>query len=95
MSFDQGEFNFDASGSDEGYRHWQQQLDQAKRKFEHRWGVILERPVCLQIRGYARPIEGRIHLISPPKGKDAKAIRLRIGNLDFNPNEIESISTLG
>ena len=45
MSFDQGQFNFDANGSDTGYRKWREELDAARLAFERRWGVILSRRV--------------------------------------------------
>ena len=94
MSFDQGEFNFDAQAGENGYRRWREQLDEAKLAFEHRWGVILGRPVRVNLAGHARSIEGRIQLISPARTSNPKALRLRINTLDFHPNEIEAIVSL-
>lgn len=94
MSFDQGEFNFDASSGEVGYQRWREQLDEARRAFEHRWGVILDRPVRVRLEGHKRSIEGTIRLVSPPRTARPQDIRLRIKNLEFNPAEIESITAL-
>lgn len=92
MSFDQGEFNFDSSSGDVGYRRWREQLDEARRAFEHRWGVILDRPVRVRVEGHKRSIEGVIRLVSPARAAKQQDIRLRIETLEFNPAEIESIT---
>ncbi len=49
MTFDQGEFNFQATGPEDGYRKWREELDAKKRAFEARWGVILGRTVCVTL----------------------------------------------
>lgn len=36
--FDQGEFDFDAQGTDAGWKNWQHQNAERKRAFETRWG---------------------------------------------------------
>jgi hypothetical protein len=94
MAFDQGEFNFDAGSGDVGYRRWREQLDEARRAFEHRWGVILDRPVRVRLEGHRGSIEGTIRLVSPPRAAKPQDIRLRIKTLEFTPAEIESISAL-
>lgn len=45
MNFDQGEFNFEAQGSEEGYGKWRQELAADQRAFESRWAVVLNRRV--------------------------------------------------
>jgi hypothetical protein len=45
MSFDQGQFNFDANGPEDRYRKWREELDAARQTFERHWGVILSRRV--------------------------------------------------
>ncbi len=94
MSFDQGEFSFDANSGEAGYLRWKEQLDEAKRAFEHRWGIILGRPVRLRLEGHSKSITGTIQLISPARTSDPRKIRLRINTLEFHPHEIESITTL-
>lgn len=93
MSFDQGEFNFDAQGGGEGYRRWREQLDEARRAFEKRWGLILDKPVRVSLDGHARSITGVIRLVSPARRADPGKIRLCVNTLEFHPNEIESITT--
>lgn len=63
MSFDQGKFNFAAGNGDAGYRRWREE----RRAFEHRWGVILDRPVRIRLEGHNPSIEGTIRLFSPPR----------------------------
>jgi hypothetical protein len=94
MNFDQGEFDFDAPGDEAGYRHWCERLDRAKRDFEHRWGVILDRPVRISLDGHARSIEGAIHLVSPPRSDPGADVRLRVGTLTFHPREVEAVVAL-
>jgi hypothetical protein len=94
MSFDQGEFTFDAGSGDAGYRRWRVELDEAKRAFELRWGVILGRPVRLRFEGHKRSIEGVIQLISPPRAAKPQDIRLRLKTLEFTPADIESLTAL-
>lgn len=94
MNFDQGEFDFNAGSGDAGYRRWKEQLDEARRAFEQRWGVILDRPVRVRLEGHKRSIEGTIRLVSPPRAAKPQDIRLRIKSLEFTPADIESIIAL-
>ena len=77
-----------------GYRRWREQLDEARRAFEHRWGVILDRPVRVRLEGHKRSIEGNIRLVSPSRAAKPQDIRLQIKTLKFTPAEIESITAL-
>jgi hypothetical protein len=47
MNFDQGNFDFDAPSSEAGYQKWQQELEEKKREFELRFGVIMGRWVLV------------------------------------------------
>ena len=58
MDFDQGQFNFDAKGSEDGFRKWREELDAKKRAFETRWGVILSRRVSVSLKNHAKPVAG-------------------------------------
>lgn len=91
MDFNQGEFNFDAKGSEAGFRKWREELDAKKRAFETRWGVILSRLVCVSLRDHAKPLSGMIEWISDAKKTRDSSPTLRLKGLEFTPAEIESI----
>ena len=90
MSFNQGEFDFE-SGSEEGYRNWRQRLDEQKRAFESRWGIILGKRVLVQLIGIDRPLEGIVRVVSTESARTARQLRLRLNRMEFSPAEIESI----
>lgn len=90
-NFDQGEFNFAAKGSEDGYRKWREELDAKKRAFEARWGVILSRRVSVSLKDHAKPLVGILELVSDPKKRDASRPLFRLKGLEFTPAEIESI----
>ena len=92
MDFDQGQFNFDAKGSEEGFRKWREELDAKKREFENRWGVILSKTVTVSLVNHAKPITGILEWVKAPKGKREDIPRFRIRSLEFTPSEIESIT---
>ena len=91
IHFDQGEFNFAAKGSEDGYRKWREELDAKKRAFEARWGVILSRRVSVSLRDHAKPLTGILELLAGPKKRDASLPLFRLKGLEFGPAEIESI----
>jgi hypothetical protein len=94
MNFDQGELDLSGRGSEEGHRKWQQELDEKKRAFEIRYGVILGRRVRLQFAGELNPLEGMIYLVSKSGQQAAGKLRFCLGNREFTANEIESIIRL-
>ena len=96
MTFDQGQFNFDAKDGEDGYRRWREELDERKRAFESRWGVILGKRVRLQLTGHPHAVDGIITLIEEKKTSAARFDRptLCIGTIEFSPNEIDSIIRL-
>jgi len=94
MNFDQGEMDFSGNGSEEGHRKWQRELDDNKRAFETRFGVILGRRVRVQLTGELGPLEGMIYLVSRKTPQSAAPVRLCLGNREFTPREIESIVSL-
>ena len=91
MTFDQGEFNFDAPGNDAGWRRWREELEEKKREFESRWGVILGKRVSVSLRNHAKPVCGLIEWIEPPNDQRDQPPRFRIRSLEFGPDEIESL----
>lgn len=94
MDFDQGQFNFDAQGSEDGYRRWREDLDKRKRDFEARWGVILSRNVSVSLRNHAKPLNGKIEWVSSKKRGGADKPLFRIRSVEFTTEEIESIIQL-
>jgi hypothetical protein len=94
MSFDQGEFDFDAPGDGAGYRNWRRHLDEQKRALESRWGIILGHRVVLTLHAHDRPLEGIIRIIPNRRADGVRPLRLQIGRLEFTPAEIASIVRL-
>ncbi len=91
MNFDQGQFNFDAKGSDDGWRKWREELDAKRRNFESRWGVILSRRVCVSLRDHAKPLSGMLEWTADPKRKPHDTPVFRLKGVEFTAAEIESI----
>ncbi len=91
MNFDQGEFNFDAKGSEDGFRKWREELDSKKRAFETRWGVILSRRVSVSLKNHAKPLTGILEWAPDPKKSRSGLPLFRLRGLEFGPAEIESI----
>jgi hypothetical protein len=91
MSFNQGEFNFNANGSEAGFKNWRASLDKRKRAFESRWGIVLSSPVRVTLTDRPQELEGVIHLIPNKKPSTAQHMRLRLQGVEFTPLEIESL----
>jgi hypothetical protein len=91
MNFDQGLFNFDADGSDAGWRRWREELDEKKRAFESSWGVILGKRVIVSLRDHAKPLSGMLECIEAPEGNRHAPPRFMLRGLEFGHEEIESI----
>lgn len=91
MTFDQGEFNFQAHGPEDGYRKWREELDAKKRAFEARWGVILGRTVCVSLQNHVKPLTGMLEWVTDPKKAPSKTPLFRLKGVEFTVAEIESI----
>ena len=91
MNFDQGQFNFDAKGSEDGFRRWREELDEKKRAFESRWGVILSRRVCVALKDHAKPLRGILEWVNDPKKGRQGPPLFRLRGVEFSVGEIESI----
>jgi len=94
MSFDQGQFDFDAGNGEGGYHRWRQKLDAQKRAFEARHGVILGTKVQLQLRDFASPLTGTIHLVQKRSTSGNSKPLLQIGSVQFSPDDVESVLRL-
>ncbi|MEO8617389.1 MAG: hypothetical protein ABI600_19815 [Luteolibacter sp.] len=91
MSFDQGNFNFDADGPEDGYRKWREELDAARLAFERRWGVILSRRVEVVLEDLEKPLVGLLRVVSDSKKKRNGPPEFEMGGLRFLPGSIRSI----
>lgn len=91
MSFDQGQFNFDAPGSDAGWRKWRQELEAQQRAFESRWGVVLGKRVTVFLYKHAKPVSGLLEWVNRNEVRQSTPPRFRIRSLEFGYEEIESI----
>ena len=94
MNFDQGELNLSGNGSEAGHRKWLRELEEKKRAFELRYGVMIGRRVRVQLVGETYPLEGMIYLVSRETPQSAAKLRLSMGSREFTPLEIESIVRL-
>jgi|GEM_PF-694985 len=94
-TFNQGKFDFDTPGSDTGWRKWREQLDERKRAFEARWGVVLGKIVEVRLRDLAKPLRGRLEWIADNgktgQGNPHSQPRFRLQGLEFGHEEIESV----
>ncbi len=95
MSFDQGEFNFDANGSEDGYRRWREELEAEKLAFETKWGVALGKRVTVSLKDHAKPLSGLIEWLQIPGQARNAPPRFRLRGLEFGPDEIESLVQAG
>ncbi|MBC8127215.1 MAG: hypothetical protein H8M99_08760 [Gloeobacteraceae cyanobacterium ES-bin-144] len=95
MNFNQGELDLSGNGSDEGYRKWLLELDEKKRAFEVRYGVMVGRRVRVQLRGELNFLEGMIHVVSEKTDASVTKLKLRMGRREFTPSQIESIVRIG
>ncbi len=92
MNFNQGELDFSGDGTEKGYLKWQQELDERKRAFEMRYGVIVGRRVRVCLEGEDLPLEGIITIVPQKKGVQSPSkLRLCLGGREFGTAEIESI----
>lgn len=94
MNFDQGELDLSGKGSEKGHGQWLLELEEKKRAFEVRYGVMIGRRVRVQLIGETYPLEGMIYLISQKTPPSAIKLRLGLGSREFTPLEIESIVRL-
>ena len=94
MNFDQGELDLSGNGSEVGHRQWLLELEEKKRAFEVRHGVIIGRRVRVQLVGELNPLEGMIYVTSKPNDLPSTKLRLIMGKREFGTSEIESLVRL-
>ncbi len=86
---------FDTAPVDEsGFAAWKAEQDAARRDFQKRWGVPLNKRVRIQLQGEPREREGLLRLANEPNGQPASAgkLKLRLGDHIFTASQIESLS---
>jgi hypothetical protein len=93
MITEQGEFDFSADHPEDGYKNWLEEQKKYQRRLELRWGIILNKKVCVFLQEYDQPFEGIISIINHPPHSN-KPPQLRIGHHIFQADEIKSITTL-
>lgn len=95
MDFNQGELNFDSPANDaNGYQKWRDEMDARKREIESRYGIILGKPVVLQLIGEVKPLQGILTIASKSLPKIRSQLLLQLGKREFTLAQIESISRL-
>jgi hypothetical protein len=92
MDMNQGEFDFDAQGTNAGWEKWREQIDQRKRAFEQRWGIILGKRVKITLRDFEHPFTGII-TIEQASSKSSPSLRplFRVGHVTFHHEDIISL----
>lgn len=92
MPFDQGQFNFDAPGSDAGWKRWREELEAKQRAFESRWGVRFGKRVTVTLHHHTKPLHGMLEWIERDQSATRQQPpRFRLRGVEFSHSEIESI----
>ncbi len=95
MDFAQGELNFDSpAGDSTGYHKWRADMDARKKEIESRYGIILGKPVHLQLIGEDNPLQGILTIVSGKLPPVRSQLLLQLAHRQFTLAEIESISLL-
>lgn len=78
--------------SSTGYVTWHAERAQTLRELERQSGLLLQTPVRLRLRDFARPFEGVVEFVV---GTDrAPRFRVRGERFDFGPDEVEACERL-
>ncbi len=86
---------FDIAPLDEsGFASWKAEQDAARRDFEKRWGVPLNKRVRVQLQGEPSEREGLLRLADETRGRPASTgkLKLRLGDHVFAAAQIESLT---
>lgn len=94
-NFDQGQFNFDATGDASGYASWQAELVARKRAVEQRWGIILGKRVRVKIKSIDKEHEGILILVEQKCAKSPPLLRLTsLKKLHISPGDIRALTRI-
>ena len=95
MDFNQGELNFDTPANDAaGYLKWRDEMDARKREIESRYGIIIGKPVHVQLIGEDKPLQGILTIVSKTLPIIRSQLLLQLGHRQFTLSQIESTSRL-
>lgn len=86
----QPELTFKNSGSERGYKKWTETVRSQRAALERHYGLVFNRPVKLRLNFLEAEVEGRIECRRAQGG----VVSLRINNLNFFPEEVESVVAL-
>jgi hypothetical protein len=94
MDFNQGELDFNQPNDGSGYRKWQEDLDRRKKEIESHYGIILGKPVILQLIGENKPLQGTLRIASKTLPNIRSQLLLQLAHRQFTLAQIESIARL-
>ena len=93
LDAEQPEFDFAAPASEQGYRQWRARLDEQRRTFEQRFGIVLAKPVEVLLKNHDFPLRGILQIVNPEPSKAApNQLTLKLKNLEFKLGDIVSIT---
>lgn len=91
---DQAELVMDGQGSEDGYLKWQQSQEERRLELGRQFGLIFDSPVRLSLTFLEHEVVGCIRMANDSIGKSAGSEALRINDLNFFPEEVESVVKL-
>ena len=86
----QPELTFKSDSGETGYRKWTELVRTQRAALERHYGLVFNRPVKLRLNFLESEVEGRIECRRAQGG----VVSLRINNLNFFPEEVESVVAL-
>ncbi len=93
LEAEQPEFDFSAPASEQGYQQWRARLDDQRRAFEQRFGIILAKPVEVLLKHHDFPLRGTLRIVNPEPSKTAvNQLTLKLKNIEFKLADIVSIT---
>lgn len=93
MDAEQPEFDFAAPASEQGYWQWRARLEEQRRCFERRFGIVLAKPVEVLLKNHDLPLSGILQIVNPEPSKvTPNQLTLKLKNLEFKLSDIVSIT---
>ncbi len=86
---------FPVVAEEKGWSQFDSEQKQAIRMLDERFGIALNKRVCLRLNGWPEEFEGKLMLedLLIPTGRE-KTVRLRLGKLAFDNTDIEYCRTM-
>lgn len=87
--------DFPINEEEKGWSAFESEQKEAVRMLEERFGIALNKRVCLRLNGWPEEFEGKLMLedLLMPTGRE-KTVRLRLGKLSFDNTDIEFCRTV-